>query len=382
MTKISVIVPIYKVERYLVQCIDSILQNTMKDIEVILLDQGEIDACRAIIEMYMAGGLKYDSRVIAVHKQNNGYGAKVNMGLDIAKGEYISIVEPDDFIDSTMFEEMYEYAKKLDADVVKAPYYEYRDAKRGKKPQKTICCYAEEMLKSTPQNILFSALDYPKIMQIHASIWSCLYKTSYLKDNNIRVVEAPGSAYVDVGFRIDTLTKTKKLCWINKPFYNYRVSNELSSSNSFDLDAMIERWSEAHQEFLKTPEIYEQIGKYLFFDEFNNTAHYIYTAYEVTNKQLEKIRENFQLVPDEIIRNAKDLSKDAKSFALSIKHKNKNIQFYKKKISWKPWYKSFITIKNNYAAIHLFKYMRHNIFRVIFRISGIYLVDFCFGKVK
>ena len=72
MTKISVIVPIYKVERYLVQCIDSILQNTMKDIEVILLDQGEIDACRAIIEMYMAGGLKYDSRVIAVHKQNNG----------------------------------------------------------------------------------------------------------------------------------------------------------------------------------------------------------------------------------------------------------------------------------------------------------------------
>lgn len=136
MTKISVIVPIYKVERYLVQCIDSILQNTMKDIEVILLDQGEIDACRAIIEMYMAGGLKYDSRVIAVHKQNNGYGAKVNMGLDIANGEYISIVEPDDFIDSTMFEEMYEYAKKLDADVVKAPYYEYRDAKRGKKPQK------------------------------------------------------------------------------------------------------------------------------------------------------------------------------------------------------------------------------------------------------
>lgn len=95
--KISVIVPIYKVEKYLVQCIDSILNQTLKDIEVILVDEGDRDACRFIIDHYEQN----DKRVKAIHEKNGGYGASVNKGMEIAVGEYISIIESDDFIEPT-----------------------------------------------------------------------------------------------------------------------------------------------------------------------------------------------------------------------------------------------------------------------------------------
>lgn len=107
--KISVIVPIYKVEKYLVQCIDSILNQTLKDIEVILVDEGDRDACRFIIDHYEQN----DKRVKAIHEKNGGYGASVNKGMEIAVGEYISIIESDDFIEPTMYEEMYKKLKNL-----------------------------------------------------------------------------------------------------------------------------------------------------------------------------------------------------------------------------------------------------------------------------
>lgn len=113
--KVSVIIPVYKVEKYLVQCLDSIVGQTLKDIEIIIVDEGDKDACRYIIDHYEQA----DKRVIAIHEKNGGYGASVNKGFDIAKGEYIGIVESDDFIAPEMYEEMYNYAKKLDADVVK-----------------------------------------------------------------------------------------------------------------------------------------------------------------------------------------------------------------------------------------------------------------------
>ena len=113
--KVSIIVPIYKVEKYLVQCIDSIINQTLKDIEIILVDEGDKDACRYIIDHYE----QTDDRVVAIHKKNGGYGASVNNGIDIARGEYIGIVESDDFIKAEMFEELYKYAHKLTLTLLK-----------------------------------------------------------------------------------------------------------------------------------------------------------------------------------------------------------------------------------------------------------------------
>ena len=373
--KISVIVPIYKVEKYLVQCIDSIVNQTLKDIEIILVDEGDMDACRFIIDHYE----QTDCRVKAIHEKNGGYGASVNKGFDIATGEYISIIESDDFIEPTMYEEMYEYAKKLDADVVKTPYYEYRD-KRGKQLEsKKICSFAKRLTKECPTNKTFSILKYPQLMGVHASLWSGIYKTAYIKQKNIRFIEAKGGAYVDVGFRIDTLINTDKVAWYNKAFYNYRLTNDSSTTNNFNLVQMSERWKEAHENFAKLkPEIYEIVGKELIFDEYLNSAGYLYTNYEVTQEDLNAMQYNYSFIPDSVVKESRRLNSKEKELILSIK----NGEFTLEKLRKKKIFSCRMSLHLNRFSLHLFRYMKHNIIRLIFRISGLYVIDFCIGKIK
>lgn len=116
-----------------------------------MVDEGDRDACRFIIDHYEQN----DKRVKAIHEKNGGYGASVNKGMEIAVGEYISIIESDDFIEPTMYEEMYNYAKKLDADVVKTPYYEYRDAQNKQPAEKTSAITPTNWLKNFPRIQLF-----------------------------------------------------------------------------------------------------------------------------------------------------------------------------------------------------------------------------------
>ena len=92
--KVSVVVPIYKVEKYLCECVDSILAQTLHDIEVILVDDGSPDKCPEIVDEYA----KKDKRVVAVHQKNAGYSTAVNKGIAMAKGEYIGVIESDDWI--------------------------------------------------------------------------------------------------------------------------------------------------------------------------------------------------------------------------------------------------------------------------------------------
>ena len=375
--KVSVIVPIYKVEKYLMQCIDSILNQTLKDIEVILVDEGDIDECRAIIDMYEFG-LKKDSRIRTIHEKNGGYGASVNKGMAIATGEYISIIESDDFIEPTMYEEMYNYAKKLDADVIKCPYYEYKDATKSRAESKKICHYAKEMLKRCPRNQCFSVLDYPALIGVHASLWSGIYKTSYMREYNIKFIEAKGAGYVDVGFRIATLVNTDKTAWIDKPLYNYRLTSSGSSTNNFNLDVMLRRWEEVHKEFSSKIDIYKRFGSESIYDEYVNTAGYIYTNYPVKKEHIQKMHELFQYIPDEIINDAKKLNKRAKQTLLAIKYNKFNYKLLAKS----NWYSCQLSFHRTQTKLHLFRYMKHNIIRIIFRLSGVYVIDICIGKVK
>ena len=99
---ISVIVPIYKVQDYLKECIESIINQTYSDIEVILVDDGSPDRCPQMCDEWA----KRDSRIRVVHKKNGGLSSARNAGLDVAKGEYISFVDSDDFVEETMLEEL------------------------------------------------------------------------------------------------------------------------------------------------------------------------------------------------------------------------------------------------------------------------------------
>ena len=225
MVKVSVIMPTYKVEKYLRQCIDSVINQTLSDIEIILVDDGSPDNCGAIIDEYAAK----DSRIIAIHKKNGGYGSAVNIGLDIATGEYIGIVETDDFIAPDMYEKLYDYAKLLDLDVCKCGFNEYNSTKPA---NEQIRKWKDEHqnFEAFPKNKAFTIEENPDLIVIMASIWSNIYKKDFLKKHNIRVNGTPGASYQDFPFMAEVMCKADKIGVIPEYLYNWRREDAQDSS--------------------------------------------------------------------------------------------------------------------------------------------------------
>ena len=119
--KVSILVPVCNVEKFLEKCLQSLVDQTLKDIEIICINDGSKDNSLSIIKKFA----NLDNRIVIIDKPNSGYGDSMNCGLDLAKGEYIGIVESDDFANLDMFEKLYGLAKCYDADIVKSNYNLY-----------------------------------------------------------------------------------------------------------------------------------------------------------------------------------------------------------------------------------------------------------------
>lgn len=123
---VSVIIPVYKVEQYLDRCVQSVLNQTYRDIEIILVDDGTPDRCGALCDNYELN----DARVVVLHKENGGLSSARNAGIEVAKGEYLSFVDSDDWISLDMIEYMVSQVKKNDADIVSVAYVLTNDEKQ------------------------------------------------------------------------------------------------------------------------------------------------------------------------------------------------------------------------------------------------------------
>ena len=176
--KVSVLVPVYNVEKYVGMCLDSLLCQTLKDMEIICIDDGSTDNSSAILAEYA----KRDSRIIIITKENTGYGASMNLGLSRAKGEYIGIVESDDYALPEMFEQLYIKAQENELEVVKTNYYEVFP---GIGMQNFI-----GNLDGLPYGKTINPLEEMEIFYRAPSIWSGLYKRSFLEKNEILLSEA------------------------------------------------------------------------------------------------------------------------------------------------------------------------------------------------
>ena len=266
--KVTVILPSLNVHKYIGECIDSVCNQTLKNIEIICVDAGSTDGTLEILQEKAS----LDDRIVLLHSDARSYGHQVNMGIDLARGEYIAIVETDDFVEPNMYEALSVCGDRLQADVVKGPYTEL-----SRKNHKQDCYYREIISKKLPLDCCFSAKEHGEVLQYHASVWAAVYRTSYLRNNNIRFVEAPGAGYVDVGFRIDTMINTEKLAWLDQPLYCYRVDAAGSSTAHFKLPIMITRWREAHEKFVAIQDDYDKYyGPYLLDDEYLNTLAYLH----------------------------------------------------------------------------------------------------------
>lgn len=223
MVKVSVIVPVYNAERYLAQCLDSILAQTLKEIEAVCVDDGSTDGSGEILDQYALR----DQRVKVLHRKNSGYGSAMNAGLDAACGEYIGIVESDDCILPEMYRTLYEESAAGELDVVKsdACFWYEKIAYRRRIHHAHLEPYYDRVLGDMDRNVFFD---------FYMNIWTGIYKREFLARKNIRFHESPGASYQDNGFWLQTLSYCDKAKWIDKAFYLYRQDNEAASVKSRD----------------------------------------------------------------------------------------------------------------------------------------------------
>ena len=224
--RISIIIPIYNVNKYLRECIDSIINQTLKTIEIICVNDGSTNNSLEIIKEYI-----YDNRIIIINKNNSGYGDSMNQGLNIASGEYIGIVESDDFIDINMFENLYKLTKKGDIDIIRSNFYLYWE--KNKKEALNF-----KILKNL-YNKIFNPMELQNIFLVQPSIWAGIYKKLFLIKNNIKFLTTPGASYQDTSFFYKTLYKANKIFCTKKAFYYYRQTNSNSSVNNNTLNKVI-----------------------------------------------------------------------------------------------------------------------------------------------
>lgn len=220
--KVSIVVPIYRVERYLRQCIDSLLSQTLRDIEIILIDDGSPDSCGKIIDEYASE----DSRIITIHQSNSGYSKAVNRGIAEAHGEYIGIIESDDWVESNMFEVLYKNATKNNSDIAKCLFCNYDSTRPEGKENYPFIFPGIDIAKAP--NHVFSAEEWPEIIMFHSSIWSCIYKADYVK--HFKLLESAGASYQDLPFMIETMSNAKRITLVKKVLIHWR--NEPMQGNS------------------------------------------------------------------------------------------------------------------------------------------------------
>lgn len=222
--KVSIVVPVCNVEQYLRECIDSCVNQTLRDIEIICMNDGSTDSSPEILREYA----EMDERVKVVNKDNAGYGHTMNLGMDLAQGEYIGIVESDDFVEPDMFEELYDIAKDKDLDIVKGDYYKiWGDEENRKK------IYAKLNSKKHCYNNIVDPRECTDIFEFNTT-WSGIYRKAFLQDNNIRHLETPGASYQDIGFWFKTTCSASSIFYLDKPFYHYRQDNINSSIHRKD----------------------------------------------------------------------------------------------------------------------------------------------------
>lgn len=218
--KVTVMVPVYNVERYLPQCLDALCAQTLREIEILCINDGATDGSPAILERYAAR----EPRMRVINKPNSGYGASLNMALCQAKGEYVAIVEPDDFPSKHMLKKLYKAAKRFDADVAKCNYYNYFDG-----ADHVWCNFARRDCGK-----LFDPAQKPRMVCSIPAIWTGLYRRAFLEQEGIRLRETPGAAFQDAGFTLKVWFAAKRATLVFKPLLHYRMDNPGSSSKTTD----------------------------------------------------------------------------------------------------------------------------------------------------
>lgn len=247
--KVSVLVPIYNVEKFLPECLDSLINQTLKEIEVICINDGSKDDSLEILKEYASK----DKRIKIIDKKNTGYGDSMNQGLKKAIGEYVGIVESDDFIDKDAFEKLYKIAKDKNVDVVKSNYYEYfGDIKRDKAVSNIFV--VDEI------GGVIDPREKRGIFYQPPCIWAAIYRRDFLEKNKIDFLPTPGASYQDTGFNFKVWASARRVYFIKRPLLHYRQDNSNSSVKDAGKIYCVKEEYDDIERFLKENDLLEELG--------------------------------------------------------------------------------------------------------------------------
>lgn len=315
--KVSVIIPVYNVENYLSECLESLINQTLKDIEIICINDGSLDNSLKIIKDYSSK----DKRIVIIDKENGGYASAINTGLDVAKGDFIQIVESDDYCDLSLCEETYNKIKDTDADLVTNDFYFLKN-------KKTKTC---RYLNKEDENIeYFNIRILPYIISKQAYPWKSLYRASFLKENNIRMLQDDNGAYEDQPWNATVLSLASKILYVNKPLYYYRLDATGSSTNcgSRKMINYINRKAQT-KEILEEKGLYKNLIKEYFVESALGGCLFFFKriAFDYKEEYYNKMREFLKsLISEDLTYNY--FSKKNKKRLLAVLNKN-YYQYYR-----------------------------------------------------
>ena len=287
MPKVSVVIPVCNVKKYLRECMESALNQTLKDIEIICVDDGSTDGSSEILDEYAAK----DSRVRAIHKPNAGYGHTMNVGMDAATGEFIAILESDDYIKPDMYETLYQTAQKHQLDLVKSDHEIFV----GESGNRTFT-YMSVCRNEQQYNRVIDPGEELDAFNARMHTWSGLYRKSFLEQHHIRHNETPGASYQDNGFWFLTFLYAHRVYFVNKAFYCLRRDNPNSSvHNKGKVFCIFEEYAYIEARLRSEAELSSRYIEIFWKKKFDNCQyHYTRVGAEFKRAYLDTMGEEFR----------------------------------------------------------------------------------------
>ncbi|SDB28942.1 Glycosyl transferase family 2 [Pseudobutyrivibrio sp. YE44] len=226
--KVSIVLPSKNVKDYIKECLESVINQTLRDIEIICVDANSTDGTREIIEEYKND----DNRIILLDDDMGSCGYAYNIGIAISRGKYVGFVETDDYVRLDMFERLYNVAEANNLDYVKGNHTNFTDVGNERFFEE------ERVFRESPYErnygLIINPSMYPEVNWFDHCMWNGIYRREYLKDKNVKLNESKGPSYQDHGFQWQTILKARKAMYLDESYYFYRNDNANSSMNNLN----------------------------------------------------------------------------------------------------------------------------------------------------
>ena len=271
MKSVSVIVPFYNVEGYIGRCLDSLVKQSLDDIEIILVNDGSQDRSKIVVDKYLK---EYPEKIVYLEKENGGLSDARNYAIPYAKGEYIAFLDSDDYVEYTMYKDMYELAKKENSDMVECDFYwEYPYKNKTKEDKGLIYNGKKEMIE-----------------KVRVVAWNKLIKKDILEKS--KVIFPKGYRYEDVEFTYKLVPYLDKVSFLKKPCVHY-IQREGSISNNQN-----ERNKEIFDVLGHVIDFYKENDLY---EEYKDELEYIYIRYAFCSSLLRIVKIEDQNIQQELL---------------------------------------------------------------------------------